>query len=269
MASKQNGSVMSLPLVTLVSTHYTHMLISRSCEISRFHDHWSKITGEPPSSDYPVCVRRFDRGRNIELFKKSVRGTLQGAIRVDISIERLVAGLTGKDPTMSVEEFFKSNTRVADTVTKHYGSLFINCRERPLCFYAQWSIHCRMAYRLCLQKSFLSPYYTGGEVGGSPDVEVMDALQAAHDSMDKTVSGMRAQMTLRSEEEAMVNFRATMKNAEKFKRYLARARLVISRRTKTKILPRRPSSRRSGSGLRLTRLAWWFHRTRPWIPGPR
>ena len=37
----------------------------------------------------------------------------------DISIERLVAGLTGKDSTMSVEEFFKSGSKGADTVTKH------------------------------------------------------------------------------------------------------------------------------------------------------
>ena len=94
----------------------------------------------------------------IELFKKSVRGTLQGAIRFDVSIERLVSGLTGKDSTMSIEEFFKSGTSAADTLTKHYGSLFINCREKTVCFYDRWSIHCRMAYRLCLQKA---PYYTG------------------------------------------------------------------------------------------------------------
>eukprot|EP00439_Symbiodinium_sp_Y106_P039192 s7779_g4.t2 len=143
-----------------------------------------------------------------------------GTIRLDISVERLVSGLTGKDSTMSVAEFFKSGSKVADTVTKHYGSLFTNCREKPVCLYAQWSTHCRLAYRICLQKTFLSPYYTGGEVGGPPDVDVMDALQAVHDSMDKTVSEMRSQMTLRSEEEAMTNFRATMKNAEKFKRYI-------------------------------------------------
>eukprot|EP00439_Symbiodinium_sp_Y106_P049823 s1789_g6.t1 len=145
----------------------------------------------------------------IELFKKSVRGTLQGTIRVDVSVERLVAGLPGKDSTMSVEEFFRSNTSgsVADTVTKHYGSLFLNCREKPLCFYAQWSVHCRTAYRLCLEKSFLSPYYTGGEAGGPPDDEVMDALEAAHDSLVQTISNMREQMTLRSEQEAMVKFR--------------------------------------------------------------
>ena len=157
---------------------------------------------------------------DIELFKKSVRGTLQGAIRLDISVMRLVSGLTGKDSTMSVEEFFKPGSKVADTVTKHCGTLFINCREKPVCFYAQWSTHCRLAYRICLQRTFLSPYYTGGEVGGPPDVDVMDALQTVHDYMDKTVSEMRSQMTLRSEEEAMANFRATMKSAEKLKRYL-------------------------------------------------
>ena len=118
-----------------------------------------------------------------------------------------------------------------------------------------------------------------GEVGGPPDVDVMDALQAVHDSMDKTVSEMRSQMTLRSEEEAMTNFRATMKNAEKFKRYIRadseslsmllakvtlttcygiprKARQVTSRRMRMRILLREPSSKRSGSGTRLTRLAW-------------
>ena len=75
--------------------------------------------------------------KEIELFKKSVRGTSQGAIRFDMSVERLVSGLTGKDSLMTVEEFFTSGTDVANTLVKHYGSLFINCREKPVCFYAR------------------------------------------------------------------------------------------------------------------------------------
>ena len=58
----------------------------------------------------------------VELFKKSVRGTLQGAIRLDMSVERLVAGMTGKDSNMSVEDFFA--TKAAVPVIKHYGSLY-------------------------------------------------------------------------------------------------------------------------------------------------
>ena len=58
-----------------------------------------------------------------------------------MSVERLVSGLTGKDSLMTVEEFFTSGTDVATTLVKHYGSLYINCRERPVCFYARWSIH--------------------------------------------------------------------------------------------------------------------------------
>eukprot|EP00439_Symbiodinium_sp_Y106_P036141 s2454_g4.t1 len=91
--------------------------------------------------------------KEIELFQKSVRGTLQGAIRFDMSVERLVSGRTGKDSLMTVEEFFTSGTDVANTLVKHYGSLFINCREKPVCFYARWSVHCRRAYLLCLQKA--------------------------------------------------------------------------------------------------------------------
>ena len=156
----------------------------------------------------------------IELFKKSVRGTLQGAIRVDVSIKRLVAGLTGKEATMSVEDFLRSDTTIANTVAKHYGSLVVNCREKPLCSYAQWSVHCRLAYRICLEKAFLSPFYTGSEIDGPADEATMKTLAAAHQAMNETVSRMREQMTLKTEESAMAKFRTTMKSAERFKRYL-------------------------------------------------
>ena len=156
----------------------------------------------------------------IELFKKSVRGTLQGATRVDISIERLVAGLTGKESTMTVEDLLRSTTTIANTVAKHYGSLVVNCREKPLCSYAQWSVHCRLAYRICLEKAFLSPFYTGSEIDGPADEATMKTLAAAHQAMNETVSRMREQMTLKTEESAMAKFRTTMKSAERFKRYL-------------------------------------------------
>ena len=68
----------------------------------------------------------------VELFKKNVRGTLQGAIRLDMSVERLVAGMTGKESKMSVEEFFATATAIP--VVKHFGSLYLNCREKPVCF---------------------------------------------------------------------------------------------------------------------------------------
>ena len=73
---------------------------------------------------------------------------------------------------------------------------------------------------ICLQKAFLSPYFTGGGVDAPPEQETIDALRAAHESMDATVFRMRSQMTLQSEKEAMKNFRATMKNPEKLKRCL-------------------------------------------------
>ena len=50
-----------------------------------------------------------------------MKGTLQGGIRVDISIERLVAAMSGPDYGKARKE--------AIPVVKLYGSLFLNCRE--------------------------------------------------------------------------------------------------------------------------------------------
>ena len=121
---------------------------------------------------------------------------------------------------MSVEDFLRSDTKVANTVAKHYGSLVVNCREKPVCFYAQWSVHCRLAYRICLEKAFLSPFYTGGESDGPADATTMETLAGAHQAMNVTISQMRAQMTLKTEESAMAKFRTMMRSAERFKRYL-------------------------------------------------
>ena len=65
-----------------------------------------------------------------------------------MSVERLVAGMTGKDSQASVKDFFE--TGPAQPVVRHCGSLSLNCREKPLC-YARWSIHCRQAYVACLR----------------------------------------------------------------------------------------------------------------------
>ena len=54
-----------------------------------------------------------------------MKGTLQGGIRIDISIERLVAAMSG---LITVEQFFKTR-KEAIPVVKLYGSLFLNCRE--------------------------------------------------------------------------------------------------------------------------------------------
>eukprot|EP00439_Symbiodinium_sp_Y106_P061444 s3762_g9.t1 len=77
-----------------------------------------------------------------------------------------------------------------------------------------------LAYRICLETAFLSPFYTGSEIDGPADEATMETLAAAHQAIDETVSRMREQMTLKTEESAMAKFRTAMKNAERFKRCL-------------------------------------------------
>ncbi|CAE6971381.1 unnamed protein product, partial [Symbiodinium sp. CCMP2592] len=62
--------------------------------------------GVPPIK----CTAADTSPKEVESFKKSVRGTIQGAIRLDISIERLVAGITGKEARCGVEEFLNSQS---------------------------------------------------------------------------------------------------------------------------------------------------------------
>ncbi|CAE7831611.1 unnamed protein product [Symbiodinium sp. CCMP2592] len=86
--------------------------------------------GVPPIK----CIAADTSPKEVELFNRSVRGTIQGAIRLDISIERLVAGITGKEARCGVEEFLESQTiPCATTIAKHFGALFATCREKPLC----------------------------------------------------------------------------------------------------------------------------------------
>ena len=99
-------------------------------------DHFWKNTGKRPS----LCLRQ--NKHEVENFRRNVRGTLQAGIRVDISVARLVAAMSGKASLITVEDFFKTSTLIrkeAEPVVKHYGSLSLNCREKPLCYYAQWS----------------------------------------------------------------------------------------------------------------------------------
>ena len=63
---------------------------------------------------------------------------------------------------------------------------------------------------------YLSPYFTGGEIDGPADEKTIDAFKG----LDNTVLNMRSKMSLRHEFDALDKFRATMKNPEKFKRYL-------------------------------------------------
>ena len=63
-------------------------------------------------------------------FRENVRGPMMGAIRFDISIERLAAAVSGPKSTTSVGQFFEAN----EHFRRYYASLFLNCREKPLCW---------------------------------------------------------------------------------------------------------------------------------------
>ena len=136
MAFMLSGYMMLSSLGAPMNTDCTPTRESNTCGTTRKDHRRTAFFGVSPIQ----CTSVNLTDDEIELFKKSVRGTLQGAIRVDVSIERLVAGLTGKESTMSVEDFLRSDTTIANTVAKHYGSLVVNCREKPVCFYAQWPI---------------------------------------------------------------------------------------------------------------------------------
>ena len=102
------------------------------------------------SSDHKLTAEAKNR------FKHNVRGALVGAVRFDLSIERLVAKLNGKASTVTVGEFFKAN----GDFCRYYASLFLNCRDKPLSSYVFYSEHCRKAYLEALSLQEVSPAQT-------------------------------------------------------------------------------------------------------------
>ena len=77
----------------------------------------------------------YEAGRDRTLQEECSRHAA-GCNSLDMSIERLVAGVTGKESKLSIEDFFATQTAIP--VVKRFGSLYLNCREKPLCFYARW-----------------------------------------------------------------------------------------------------------------------------------
>ena len=99
------------------------------------------------SSDHKLTAEAKKR------FKRNVRGALVGAVRFDLSIERLVAKLNGKESNVTVGEFFRTN----GDFRRYYASLFLNCRDKPLSSYVFYSEHCRKAYLESLSLQEVSP----------------------------------------------------------------------------------------------------------------
>ncbi|CAE7831647.1 GABBR2 [Symbiodinium sp. CCMP2592] len=173
--------------------------------------------GVPPIK----CTAADTSPKEVELFKKSVRGTIQGAIRLDISIERLVAGITGKEARCGVEEFFNSQSiACATTIVKHFGAVFATCREKPLCYYARWSIHCQRAYRVCSSRGYLSPLYTGGTIEYTVDPDMAEKIRLAHLPLQNANLTMRRLIRLSTEFDTLDEFRATITDTQKYQRYM-------------------------------------------------
>ncbi|CAE7764640.1 GABBR2 [Symbiodinium sp. CCMP2592] len=173
--------------------------------------------GVPPIK----CIAADTSPKEVELFKKSVRGTIQGAIHLDISIERLVAGITGKEARCGVEDFFESRSiSCATTIVKHFGAVFATCREKPLCFYARWSIHCQRAYRLCLSRGYLAPFYTGETINYTVDPEMLEKIRLTHLPLQNANLEMRRHVRLSTEFGALDEFRAKITDTRKYQRYM-------------------------------------------------
>ncbi|CAE7237318.1 unnamed protein product [Symbiodinium sp. CCMP2592] len=194
--------------------HLRNFPVSRS--LSEDHRQ-TAFFGVPPIK----CVAVDTSPGEVELFKKSVRGTIQGAMRLDISIERLVAGITGKEARMGVEEFFSSQSiACAVTIVKHYGAVFATCREKPLCYYARWPIHCQRAYRVCLSRGYLSPFYTGGTLEYCVDTNMLEKIRLAHLPLQNANLTMRRRIRLSTEFDTLDEFRATITDTKKYQRYM-------------------------------------------------
>ena len=132
-------------------------------------------------------------------FRASVRGPMMGAIRFDISIERLVSAITGPKSDMMIGAFLNA----IEHFRRYYASLFLNCREKPLSSYLLYSRHVRTAYLLAVSKSEISPLFSQ-----ETDIaERWNELVSMHDEYSRFMIDLRVRFRLSSSEVAMQFFR--------------------------------------------------------------
>ena len=129
-------------------------------------------------------------------------GPLVGAVRFDLSIERLVAKLNGKESTVTVGEFFKAN----GDFRRYYASLFLNCRDKPLSSYVFYSEHCRKAYLEALSLQEVSPAQTDPNQTRNNWPE----FTALHNEYIEMLRRFRMRYELGTEAKALEVFRAKM-----------------------------------------------------------
>ena len=122
-----------------------------------------------------------------------------GAIRFDISIERLVSAITGPQSDMMVGAFLTEN----EHFRRYYASLFLNCREKPLSSYLFYSRRVRSAYLLAVSNNEISPLF-------SQEADIADRwdeMVKMHDSYSRYMNDLRTRFRLSSTENAMRFFR--------------------------------------------------------------
>ncbi|CAE7624163.1 Clec16a [Symbiodinium sp. CCMP2592] len=120
-----------------------------------------------------------------------------------------------------VEDFFNSQSiECATTIVKHFGAVFATCREKPLCYYARWSIHCQRAYRVCLSRGYLSPFYTGETIEYTVDPDMAEKIRLAHLPLQNANLEMRRRIRLSTEFDTLDEFRATITDTQKYQRYM-------------------------------------------------
>ena len=145
------------------------------------------------SSDYKLTDEAKKR------FRHNVRGAFVGALRFDLSIERLVAKLTGKSAD-TVTEFFKTH----GDFRRYHASLFLNCRDKPLSSYVFYSQHCRRAYVEALSMQEVSP----AQMDPNQVRESWTQFTTMHSRYVEMALRFRVRYSLSAEANALETFRA-------------------------------------------------------------
>ena len=150
-----------------------------------------------------VVIKAVDHGLSGEVkqkFRANDRGPVMGASRFDISVERLIAAITGPKSTVMVGQFFNE----MEHFRRYYASLFLNCRDKPLCSYLFYSRRVRTAYLIALSNNEISPLF-------SQEQDIADRwidLTVMHAEYSRYMTDLRSCFPLNSPEFALKFFRS-------------------------------------------------------------
>ncbi|CAE7490394.1 GABBR2 [Symbiodinium sp. CCMP2592] len=150
--------------------------------------------GVPPIK----CIAADTSPKEVELFKKSVRGTIQGAIRLDISIERLVAGITGKEAD------------VVWKISSNHGQSRVLLQLSSTS--EQSSPHAG--------RSHFASMRDGGTVSYTVDHDMLEKIRLTHLPLQNANLEMRRHVRLSTEFGTLDEFRAKITDTRKYQRYM-------------------------------------------------